>query len=83
MQWKLEDAKARLSEVARRAQSDGPQHVTVRGKPAVVVLSHTEYERLTRQARGKPLAELLRHSPIAGLDFEPTRSRDPGRKVKL
>ena len=26
--WKLEDAKARFSEVVRRAQSEGPQRVT-------------------------------------------------------
>ena len=29
--WKLEDAKARFSEVVRRAQAEGPQYVTVRG----------------------------------------------------
>ena len=30
--WKLEDAKARFSEVVRRAQSEGPQRITVRGR---------------------------------------------------
>lgn len=30
--WKLEDAKARFSEVVRRARSEGPQRVSVRGK---------------------------------------------------
>ena len=37
--WKLEDAKARFSEVVRLARSQGPQRVTVRGQDAVVVLS--------------------------------------------
>ena len=37
--WKLEDAKARFSEVVRRARNEGPQHVTVRGKDSVVVIS--------------------------------------------
>lgn len=36
--WKLEDAKAKLSEVVRRAQSEGPQLLTVRGQPAVHVV---------------------------------------------
>ena len=44
--WKLEDAKARFSEIVRRARVDGPQVVTVRGRRAVVVLDADEYERL-------------------------------------
>lgn len=33
----MQDAKARLSEVIRLAQTEGPQTVTVHGQPAVVV----------------------------------------------
>ena len=35
--WPLQDAKARLSELIRKAQSEGPQHVTVHGRSTVVV----------------------------------------------
>jgi prevent-host-death family protein len=35
--WSLQDAKARLSEVIRLAQTEGPQLVTVHGKPAVTI----------------------------------------------
>lgn len=45
--WQLQEAKARLSEVVRRAVDDGPQHVSVRGEPAVVVLSEQDYRQLT------------------------------------
>ncbi|MFT3714354.1 MAG: type II toxin-antitoxin system Phd/YefM family antitoxin [Archangium sp.] len=83
MPWTLQDAKAQFSEVVRRAEDDGPQHVTVRGKPAVVVLSEAEFARLTKQSRRVPLGELLRNSPIAGLELQIARSRDPGRKIKL
>ena len=38
-QWVLQDAKARFSELVRRAYTDGPQHVTVHGRQEVVVLS--------------------------------------------
>ena len=31
MTWALQDAKARFSELARKAEEDGPQRVTVRG----------------------------------------------------
>ena len=44
--WKLEDAKARFSEVVRLARSEGPQRVTVRGKDAVVVIAVEALEKL-------------------------------------
>ena len=83
MTWALQDAKAQLSEVARRALTEGPQHVTVRGKPALVVLSEAEYASLLRRRRRRPLAELIRDSPVAGDELDLTRSRDKGRKVVL
>lgn len=46
MNWHLQDAKNQLSKVVRKAQTEGPQTVTVRGKPAAVIVSAEEYERL-------------------------------------
>lgn len=45
--WQLQDAKARFSELVRRAVEEGPQHVSVRGEPAAVVLSEAEYRQLS------------------------------------
>ncbi len=45
--WQLQEAKARLSEVVRRAVDDGPQHVSVRGELAAVVVSEKDYRQLT------------------------------------
>ncbi len=44
--WALQDAKARFSEVVKRAIQKGPQHVSVRGVPTVVVLSEDTYADL-------------------------------------
>ena len=44
--WQLQEAKARFSEVVRRAVDEGPQHVSVRGEPAAVVLSEQAYRQL-------------------------------------
>ena len=57
--WKLEDAKARFSEVVRLARERGPQRVTVRGRDAVVVLSASDYARLAPAAAGVSLAALF------------------------
>ena len=71
--WQLQEAKARFSALVREAAEDGPQMITVRGRRAAVLLSADDYDRLKRP---KPsLAELLRSSPLAGLDLEIERDR--------
>ena len=80
-QWQLQEAKARLSELVRSSLEDGPQEISVRGEPAVVVLSRAHYDRLTRP---KPtLVEFLRRSPLVGLELDIERDRTPAREVHL
>ena len=49
--WNLQDAKNRFSTVVADALAGRPQHVTRRGKPAVVVLSEADYRQLVSAAR--------------------------------
>lgn len=80
--WKLEDAKARFSEVVRRAQSEGPQRVTVRGREAVVVMSVDELDRLVPKDASKPaFVPFLESLGLQGLDLE--REIDRGRDIVL
>jgi prevent-host-death family protein len=41
--WKLQDAKARFSEVVDRALDDGPQVVTRHGENTVVLVAYREF----------------------------------------
>jgi prevent-host-death family protein len=66
--WRLEDAKARFSELVRRARQGVPQHVSVRGQDAVVVLSAADFARLAPAAASSTLAALFADSPLARLD---------------
>jgi antitoxin Phd len=80
--WKLEDAKARFSEVVRLARSEGPQRVTVRGKDAVVVISTDALEKLLPpETPRQNLVEFLRGFDLTGIDL--TRERDTGRDIAL
>lgn len=79
--WKLEDAKARFSEVVRLARSEGPQRVSVRGKDAVVVISVEELERIAPRQPRTPLVDFLEGLRLTGLDL--TREPDYGRDVSL
>jgi prevent-host-death family protein len=77
--WKLEDAKARFSEVVRLAQRGHPQHVSVRGQPAVVILAAADYARLAPAASSTSLAALFADSPLARLDdFEDSLVHERG-----
>ena len=52
--WPLQDAKARFSELVRRARSEGPQHVTVHGRDEVVIVAAEEFHRLKGGRTGRP-----------------------------
>ena len=81
--WRLQDAKARFSELVRRAHSDGPQHVTLHGRDAVVVVDADEFHRLKGARTGQLLIDALQASPHREIEVEPRRSAMPVRTVKL
>ena len=83
-QWQLQTAKARFSELFRKVLSEGPQYVTRSGKEAVVVVSATDYERLTaRPRRRSTLLRFFAQSPLAKSGINLERQPDFGRKVDL
>jgi len=60
--WTLQDAKNKFSTVVDAALAGKPQEVTRRGKPAVVVISTSEYDQLLaegKRARGSFVDHLL------------------------
>jgi len=79
--WTVAEAKAKLSEVIDRAQSEGPQTITRNGRTAVVLVSFEEWERKTKRAGN--LAEFFAGSPLrkSGLSIE--RSREKPREIEL
>jgi prevent-host-death family protein len=79
--WQLQDAKARLSELVNKAAREGPQHITLHGEPAVVVLSAADYERLKKPPRR--FIDFIRSSPLRGVELDVTRDRSAPRKVRL
>ena len=82
--WQLQEAKARLSEVLRRAVDEGPQHVSVRGEAVAVVLSEQDYRQLTAQ-RPSIVDHILAGEPWADdlVDAINDRPRGPDRKISF
>lgn len=79
--WQLQEAKARFSELVKQAASDGPQEITVRGRPVAILLSREEFDRLVG---GRSLVDFMQRSPlreIEEIDFP--RDRSPVRSTSL
>ena len=72
--WQMQEAKAQLSELVKRAEVDGPQDISLHGKSVAVVLSRAAFERLTGQQES--LLDFMQRSPMAGLDDELVFERD-------
>jgi len=79
MEWQLQEAKNRLSELVDKALNEGPQEITRHGRKTAVVLSMKDYRAL--RARKGSLVDFFRTSPLGGIDFD--RAKDAGRKVDL
>lgn len=79
--WQLQDAKAHLSQVVQEAIHHGPQEISLRGEPAVVVMSAVEYDKLIHP---KPsFIQFLQDSPLVEGDIPLTRDQSLTRKTKL
>lgn len=56
---------------AKRAASKGPVFITDRGRPAHVLMSFEEYQRLTKQRRN--IADALAMPELADIAFVPPK----------
>jgi prevent-host-death family protein len=81
MNWQVQQAKQRFSELLRRTLDEGPQIVTRHGQAVVVMVAVDEYRRLTG-----PLLDfktfLLSGPDLSVLDLDHTE-RDLPREVLL
>lgn len=81
----LQDAKARFSEVVDAAMRGPAQPVTRRGKPAVVIVAATEYERLTRKDTAREGGNFIEHllaQPKPSKGSRPVRLSPPELKPR-
>ena len=63
--WQMQEAKARMSELVKRAQTQ-PQDITLHGKSVAVVVSREAFDRLLQTQDS--LVEFMRRSPLYGAD---------------
>ncbi len=73
--WKLQDAKARFSELVRKARTGAPQKVTVHGKDAVVVVDAERFEIRPKAPSERTMADFVEASKkyrglAEGIDFD-------------
>lgn len=79
--WTVASAKAKLSEVIERAESEGAQFITRNGKPAAVVVSAEEWAK--RNARKGTIVDFFMNSPLRGSKIKIGRIKGGMRKPDL
>lgn len=79
--WQLQEAKAHLSKVIKEATKHGPQEITLRGEPVVVILSIKDYEKLSNP---KPsFVEFMRQSPLTTVKIHIKRDPSLAREIDI
>ena len=73
------EGKNKFSELVANASKGEPQLITKNGKETAVVISYSDYKRLT--AEKESLSDFLLNSPLrgSGIELDLTRNKDMGR----
>lgn len=66
---------------AKKAARDGPVVITDRGKPSHVLMTYTEFERLTGQQHN--LVDALSMPGLSEIEFAPSRVEIMPREIDL
>lgn len=75
--WQLQEAKSKFSEVVKRANTEGPQEITVHGQPAAVVLSIAEFAKLNAAIPPEPSwLDVLRSAKLVDGELVIERDKD-------
>lgn len=87
MNWQVQEAKQRFSEVLRAVEKDGPQIITKHGEEVAVVINIDEYRRLA----ARPPRDFIDHlmgppyfsdEMVAIMEeIESERKKDFGREI--
>ncbi len=81
MNWQLQDAKNKLSQVIDKCIKEGPQVITRRGQEAVVLVPINDYKQMTKNKCD--LVDFFRKSPLAGNVTIKRNSDTTVRRVNL
>lgn len=81
MTHSVKDAKDNLSEIIRLAESGRPQIIKRHDTEVAVVVSINEWRR--SRGKRKTLVEVLRSSPLVGMDIDLERASDLPREIDL
>ena len=79
MPYSVKEAKNNLSELIRLAESGKPQIIRRHETEVAVVISINEWKQL--KGKRPSLVEILRNSPLVGLNLDFSRQDDPIRDV--
>ena len=81
MTFSVKEAKNKLSALIKAAESGSPQVIRRHDHEVAVVISINEWRRLNEKRPS--LVEILRNSPLVGLDLDFSRRQDYPPEIDL
>jgi antitoxin Phd len=81
--WSLQEAKAKFSEVIRRAQTEGTQTVTLHGKPVASISPINSKRDFGDEETGQVIVDALRKCPVKNFKVPRIRDHEPFRDVEI
>ncbi|MEM9271721.1 MAG: type II toxin-antitoxin system Phd/YefM family antitoxin [Cyanobacteria bacterium P01_F01_bin.143] len=79
-QWQLQEAKNKFSQVVKQAQQGKPQYITIHDKPAVVIISINDYQKLNQPQNSLSEALMM---PLLEKDLDLSRDLDTRREINF
>ena len=79
-QWRLQEAKNKFFHVIEQAQQGKPQYINVHGKPAVVIISIDDYQKLNQPQNSLSEALMM---PLLEKDLDLSRDLDTRREINF
>lgn len=79
--WQMQDAQTKLAVLISNAKKQGPQIISIKGKPAAAVVSMEDFVSIAD--RESNIVQFLQNSPLKGLDIEFKRDKSGNRKIEL
>jgi len=81
MTWQIETAQKNLADLVERANAEGPQVLSRKGRKVAVVLAYSQFNGGRR--KGGSLREFYARCPFKGLGMRIRARRDKVRRVRL
>jgi antitoxin Phd len=79
--WQIQEAKAKFSQVIKKANTSGYQTITKQGQPIAVILSKEEFDKMIQFKTS--FLDFFKEAPCQEVELDIQRSKDFPREFDI